>query len=953
MKELGFVYRNAQAELTIKPNPNRLEGRGNIMPDGPSRGPDQQPININLGSAGREATRRLEEMVRPRDQGEPQTPRAINVSVAVGAPETAPKIKTGNATWRNKDIDQPVRITGYLGKGPDGRDYVSIDGSATGVPLDEIQYSARKPRTPRIHPSGTSQPDQGATSQGPQVTPEQIEAARSFWDSYAERAMNTPMSVDQRRAVEDYIARGRTAGLIPPTVIDTEDAPTSRREQRGRYSGYFNREDEDMILSDAAERERIFEEIFVGVDSNPGVDYRSALSLEAGSRLDGFFSILEHARVFDETTGEEITNDPTRRADAEQAKERLNHEFSGRREIRRILHDANWSAVGGGDIEAFAQSMSTFLSEYVDLIFQDPLVGTAMHMFEQAFQQTKADNGGQLPYEELAWDYKKGSSKLEDKVWTLMRQELRMAGTPDIPEWRLRRSIILARGFGVASLRFPEIAAQARLPEETTFTDATDRASRLGSIYGEAIARYLDPIEHIIEKFAIGGQDRALLYYFLTGDHAQIHSPEELRRALAMKSHLESTEEGKRLVDIVNIFRIGGPFSQSSWRSFMAMKNFSPEERRRSGIGINEGRVSGDVEDDIRRSVQNDPNFAGKPKAELDAEVERRTKAEKPGRVLEKRLAMWKDTLKANPLRVMWQWEEKSPGQRVSFLSEALGVSEAEAKALLPNVEQDLILIQENTVQALARGDIDYNAAEMLDFDKIEDPVRRENVRRYVAKIREKASAKDYAFLKSLFEKTPAEGSPFPYIIGFEDIPFSDFDFINAGGRGFARRINDYANSVKATNELIALLTAIPTTHNIEPLIKSLNNIKQAVSQYDLSIAMEVVPYLARGIIRMYDKDLLSRLPLGIGTVVGMVHDSSFAQEQYGRKAMTWDEGDKFNFTSHLLNNGLVSKKDLDKLREDVGATKSNYTVDFLRTYGQLGLLVLLYGFAKELLNDK
>jgi len=123
-----------------------------------------------------------------------------------------------------------------------------------------------------------------------------------------------------------------------------------------------------------------------------------------------------------------------------------------------------------------------------------------------------------------------------------------MAGTPDVPdvpEWRLRRSIILARGFGVASLRFPEIAAQARLPEESVFADATDRAARLGSIYGEALARYLDPMEHIIEKFAIGGQDRALLYYFLTGDHAKIHSPEELRRALDMKSHLESTEEGK------------------------------------------------------------------------------------------------------------------------------------------------------------------------------------------------------------------------------------------------------------------------------------------------------------------------------------------------------------------------------------------------------------------------
>ncbi len=811
--------------------------------------------------------------------------------------------------------------------------------------------SRRKPRVSKVPPSGAPQPDQAAASQGPQVTPEQIEAARSFWDSYSERVRNTPMSVDQRSAVEDYIARSRAAGLIPPTVVDAEDAPPSRREQRGRYSGYFNREDEDLILSDAAERERIFEEIFVGVDANPGVDYRSALSLEAGSRLDGFFSILEHAKVFDEITGEDITFNKDRSAEVAKAKERLSREFSGRREIRRILHDANWSVSGGGDIQAFAQSMATFQSEYIDLIFQDPLVATALRMFEQAFQQTRADNGGQLPYEELAWDYKTGASKLEDKVWKLMREGLRVGRSGEIPEWRLRRSIILARGFGVASLRFPEIAAQARLPEETTLASTTERASRYGSIYGEAIARYLDPIEHLIEKFAIGGEDRALLYYFLTGDNTTIRSSEQLRRALKMKSHLESTPDGKRLVDVINIFRVGGPFSQSSWRAIVSMRGFTQEQRESSGLGILESVVAGDVEDEIRNGVARD--FAGRPEKEIAAEIKRRIDSEKSGMILQKRISMWKNALKANPLRIMWQWEEKSPGQRIRFLSEALGVSEAEARAQLPAIEQDLMLLQENTVQALAKGTINYTAAEMLDFNKIEDPTRRENARRYVAKIREKASANDFEFIKSLFEKTPAEGSPFPFVIGFEDIPFSDFNFINTGGRGFARRINDYAASVTATNELLALITAIPTTHDIRPLIESLNKIKQAVSQYDRSVAMEVVPYLVRGLIRMYDKDLVARLPLGVGTVVGMVHDSSFAQEQYGRSAMAWDEGDKFNFTTHLLNNGLISKKDLDKLREDVGATKLDATIDMLRTYGQLGLLLMLYGFVKELASEK
>ncbi len=760
---------------------------------------------------------------------------------------------------------------------------------------------------------------------------------------------------EQRRRVRDLLDRGqvdiaqanRLLGELNSWMAEAQEG------QEARLGRYFGSRDEQLILKDAEERERLFEEIFVGVDANPGVEFLRALSLEASGKLDNFFTILNHARVYD-ITGADITDDPNRAAEVTAAHDRYVHEYSGRQEIRRILHDANWSVSGGGDIQEFGRAMSTFKSEHIDLIFEDPIVGTALHMFEQAFQQIKADNGGQLPYEEIAWNYKTESSKLEDKVWSLMREEMRAGIVPNIPEWRLRRAIILARGFGVASLRFPEIAAQARLPEETPMANTTDRMSRFGSIYGESIARYLDPFEHLIEKFGIGAENRALLYYFLTGEKAQFNSKEQLQLALKMESDRSSTE--KRLIDIVNIFRIGGGFSQSSWRQFMSMRHLPPEERRRFGIGILESRVHGDVDDDIRATVERD--LAGRSEQEMADEVKRR-QAGKEAMILQKRIAMWKDALKANPLRVMWQWEEKAPGQRVSFLSEALGVSEDDAKNFLPQVEKDLIIIQENTVQALGRGDISYDDPEMLDYTVIsggaptaEEITRRDQTQRYVKKIRDKAAENDHEFIKSLFEKTHAERSPFPFVIGFEDIPFSDFDFINTGGRGFARRINDYGASVTATNELLGLITNIPKTHDVRPLIESLGKIKEAVSQYDHSIAMEVVPYFARGIIRIYDKDLVARLPLGIGTLVGLLSDTSFAQTEYGREAMSWDEGDKFNFTRHLLLEQLASKDEVKKLRKEVGATPVNLGVDIARTYGQLALLLLLFNFAKQVSNE-
>ena len=53
-------------------------------------------------------------------------------------------VRAGDATWENQDSSTPVEVTGYLGE-RDGRHYVSIAGSETGVPLDEIRYPTDEP----------------------------------------------------------------------------------------------------------------------------------------------------------------------------------------------------------------------------------------------------------------------------------------------------------------------------------------------------------------------------------------------------------------------------------------------------------------------------------------------------------------------------------------------------------------------------------------------------------------------------------------------------------------------------------------------------------------------------------------------------------------------------------------------------------------------------------------
>jgi hypothetical protein len=50
-----------------------------------------------------------------------------------------PNVRKGPAIWRNKDFDQPIVVTGYLGP-RENKHYVSIEGSTSGIPLDEIDY---------------------------------------------------------------------------------------------------------------------------------------------------------------------------------------------------------------------------------------------------------------------------------------------------------------------------------------------------------------------------------------------------------------------------------------------------------------------------------------------------------------------------------------------------------------------------------------------------------------------------------------------------------------------------------------------------------------------------------------------------------------------------------------------------------------------------------------------
>lgn len=61
-------------------------------------------------------------------------------------------IENGSYIWKSKDVDMPVVVIGYLGFGPDNREYAKIEGSSCAIPIDELKkvLISKKPPLRRL-----------------------------------------------------------------------------------------------------------------------------------------------------------------------------------------------------------------------------------------------------------------------------------------------------------------------------------------------------------------------------------------------------------------------------------------------------------------------------------------------------------------------------------------------------------------------------------------------------------------------------------------------------------------------------------------------------------------------------------------------------------------------------------------------------------------------------------
>ncbi|MDZ4228307.1 MAG: hypothetical protein U1E54_03605, partial [Candidatus Levybacteria bacterium] len=114
-------------------NQQREEGKFNQVDN---QQQEKEPIAQTTATEDSSATT---EIATPVDADKSEKAEQPADTSKEAKPKTS-EVKIGSATWKNKNGDQPVKITGEAGVGADGRRYVHIEGSQAGIPLDEIEY---------------------------------------------------------------------------------------------------------------------------------------------------------------------------------------------------------------------------------------------------------------------------------------------------------------------------------------------------------------------------------------------------------------------------------------------------------------------------------------------------------------------------------------------------------------------------------------------------------------------------------------------------------------------------------------------------------------------------------------------------------------------------------------------------------------------------------------------
>lgn len=758
---------------------------------------------------------------------------------------------------------------------------------------------------------------------------------------------------------------------------------------------------EDPTVSDfVREREKrkidkAFNELFAGADTKAGLEWREALGQPGSIEVTDFINTLATAATGRMTYGDrELTQEERERIDY------VARRLGGELKLREDLHTLSFFVNQAANAEQVHKFMNNFQSTDADRAFRQTGVSQAFHFYEQAMLQVMARNGGYLPASAMVSTPDGKYGEVEALVRESMERAGKMGifGENGIDTWEVGRAISLARGMGIVTGRWFEIAAVAGLPRGRPLVSWWANRIVSNMAFFRQVARYNIGME----------RNRFLAIRLEKGSRAW--STKELTEVGSLNDAMENwiipSEKGDRYVDMINPFRIGSIYTQTGWRwgpdkvnqegAVSHILKHDPTssiigaglwvEKERGALSSHEHfhktkKVLGkDVNsraeeahaiihhhletaaevsplkffyalNTLRLSVLRRKEIASRYGDNYIQEFSENRKQDDPNNKVYDQVVIRSKDLNSD-LEMLAIVQEKTLKNRTKiykkFLDEAEKYGQAELNGTL--TEEQKAKGKPVSPDTLEEGHPDFDEYRKLDFSGLDSDQQKRvaSLAHIIKEEFEKSENGKQSILDELMTNLHDKGWKVPFVLGTDDIPHDMFEYAKTEGDAFRRRWADIEAAAKGASAYASFISNMADFHDQEGLIKGMREIYSGLSGHDENVARETMERTAEAVIKYFKKDWTARLPGGVGTLLGITtQKTSFAQVAFGPNAMAWDEGDIDTFIKKL--HGLVDHHQTERLRKRTGAELWNIVLAGGRTAIPLSLFAFIYYlFSKE-----
>lgn len=635
-----------------------------------------------------------------------------------------------------------------------------------------------------------------------------------------------------------------------------------------------------------------------------------------------------------------------------------------------------------------------FIAKEVDKKIRDPETGEEKTVRQVVFES----------------DFEKRSVELFRKV---MKTTKLFGEGGNIPDWRIDRALSVSRGLGMVLLRWPEIVAECTLqaPEEANESQP--------SIPWEKLSWELNPLDHKIKRYKIAREMRSILYAAVNRKKGLIDfwNQDELKQStgFAAITALANWDRGERMIDLRNLSRIGGWATYSGWRSWvaalerdggnvpLALADLQKNLGRNPGLTIKllwNRYINNDLGlekkkflEDYGKRTQGAGWRHGDKEKSAEAlkawkEKEKELTAKEKGGTAKNRIQWeeediktWENSAKRIPhviLRVLTDDANKimSKAEAKALLREIFeGVSDDDLKKIYTQTETDLTLAKERVMKR--RRDFREQNSK-AEFPEEKDEISQEDLISVISNTAEdgdvskridralklkkvvEARMRNGELQRRLFDKMKSR--EFAYALTTEDTPLGEFRFVQTGARGLiTRRNNDFLQEVQANGAVEELLKSFNVYQSPDQVVEQLFKIFKFSEVHDYDRALELIEFLAKGIIRMNSIDGQYKFPI-LGEITSMAdrlfkkRGKSYSQTAYGPTAMAWDSDDIYAFTEHLRKTifiGEQGREVLDRIRKETGGTLWNAIGKKSKVMIYLFMLFASYEMLEKLIKGK